>query len=500
MGLVTKSIIAYDEPTLEFRYGQKVEDPHDGLTLFGPYDADLPSKPNITYIVIGEKSGITAFENWSNVMNLPWLNAPQENYSLWPPFPGFHAAFNCPWPSKPVNTYPIQDLNISALTNYKDSYQLVSYLVELYLKGLEKAALGDEQIGVAICVVPDEIWNKFRSESAKKEGAYISKSVISNRQAGQLSFLDDYDPELYKYSLDFRRQLKARGMKYRIPLQVIRESTLILSDQREKGKRGLTPISDRMWNLSTTIYYKCGGKPWRLSTAREGVCYIGIAFRRTSNIISSQTACCAAQMFLNTGDGIVFQGEYGPWFSEKKDFHLTYDAAHNLLKGVIATYEKLEGKPLKEIFLHSRSDISKEEFDGYQSACPPEAKLIGIRVRQDSFRAPQLFRKGKMPIVRGSFWEIDDFSGYLWSSGYKQRFGTYDGWEVPVPLRIDIQHGYSLASSVAQDILGLTKLNYNGCKIGSSQPVTIGFSDKVGEILVSNPNVSEIRPNFKFYI
>jgi len=42
------------------------------------------------------------------------------------------------------------------------------------------------------------------------------------------------------------------------------------------------------------------------------------------------------------------------------------------------------------------------------------------------------------------------------------------------------------SKQVARDILGLTKLNYNACKLGESRPVTVGFSDAVGEILISN--------------
>ena len=67
---------------------------------------------------------------------------------------------------------------------------------------------------------------------------------------------------------------------------------------------------------------------------------------------------------------------------------------------------------------------------------------------------------------------------------YAPRLGTYDGWETPVPLRIDIQHGEASIEQVARDILGLTKLNYNACKLGESRPVTVGFSDAVGEILI----------------
>jgi hypothetical protein len=44
------------------------------------------------------------------------------------------------------------------------------------------------------------------------------------------------------------------------------------------------------------------------------------------------------------------------------------------------------------------------------------------------------------------------------------------------------------------------KLNFNECKYGDANPVTIGFSDAVGEILESNPKLKDPIPKFKFYI
>lgn len=95
---------------------------------------------------------------------------------------------------------------------------------------------------------------------------------------------------------------------------------------------------------------------------------------------------------------------------------------------------------------------------------------------------------------------MNDKGGYLYCSGFKPRIATYDGWETPVPLNIQVQYGDASIDVVAKDILSLTKLNYNACKLGEGQPVTVKFSDAVGEILISNPTVTDHRPNFKFYI
>ena len=102
--------------------------------------------------------------------------------------------------------------------------------------------------------------------------------------------------------------------------------------------------------------------------------------------------------------------------------------------------------------------------------------------------------------MRGTLWTVTPRSAYLWGSGFVPALGEYAGGEVPLPLRIDILRGEADIQTVAQDILGLTKLNYNACKIGTSQPVTVGFSDAVGEILVANPTAPGAQPQFRYYI
>lgn len=500
---MNSSLLLFREPDLEFRYNQRIKDPRDGLTLFGPYDADHASHPkSLPYIVLGTGQGITDFSVWSSLMNAPAIAAPGDNYRLWPPFPGFEAAFHAAWPTRPVWTYEIDSDNLSDASRQREAHERVFSVVEHYLEGLRRTEKLDEKIAVAICVVPDEVWLNCRPESVvvNPVGKYVPKKVVRARQSGQLDMFEEYNADQYQLSTDFRRQLKARAMEFGIPLQIIRQSTLRPTNDNPRGQRSLTPLSDRMWNISTTLYYKSGGKPWRLVTARDGVCYIGIAFRRADVTGQGRTACCAAQMFLTTGDGIVFLGDYGPWYSpHSKQFHLTKMAARNLLEGTLKTYEEMEGKKLTEIFLHSRSGMSLEEFEGYKEACPSGVQIVGVRARIDRSN-PRLYRLGQMPVARGTFWRVNDRTGYLWGTGFKARAATYTGWEVPVPLRIDIQHGDAPIERVAQDIYGLTKLNYNACRLGDAEPVTVGFSDAVGEILISNPTVTHRRHSFKHYI
>jgi hypothetical protein len=490
------------EPELEFRYHQRTQDPHAGLALFGPYSADVGSHPkSIVYGVIGAPEGVELFLQWSRLMQnaiieplepkrkMGRMVKPDDRklYLLWPPFPGFEGAFASQWPAPGGWRHELDRNHLVDLASQKNPNTRAYDVVGVYCEALGRAKKRDESFHVMICVIPDEVYENCRPWSKLKRG--IRSKVIEKIP----------NPEALTLSVDFRRQLKARAMEFGVPLQIVRESTLRIGPPAQGNYRGLTPASDRAWNMGSTLLYKAGAKPWRLSTARKGVCYIGLAFRRMGGA-DARTACCAAQMFLDTGDGIVFKGEFGPWYSPQDDqCHLDRSNAKNLLAGALETYREQGGEELTEIFLHSRSTINHDEFEGYRDACPPNVRLVGVRVRTD-FNGVKMFRPGAWPIIRGTFWKLNERTGYLWASGFKPSLLTYDGWEVPTPLRIDIEHGDADIEQVARDIFGLTKLNYNTCKLGDSLPVTVGFSDAVGEILIANPGVKAMSPSFKFYI
>jgi hypothetical protein len=494
-------IMVLDEPTLQFAGKQDAQDPHDGLSLFGPFSLDDPSHPlSPSYLVIGPQDCIDRFKLWAKAMNQPAMEEDLQKQRLWPPYPGFEAAFGSRWNETPAQTVAIDRAKLIDASRKKDSHERCFAVVEMFMEGFRRLRKLDFFVSIIICVIPDEVWSNCRTESrvAEPTDEGLTKAQKKDRLAGQLDLFEKFNPDQYKFSSDFRRQLKARTMKYGVPLQILRSSTLKLSSKTVFGERGLTPLSDRMWNIGTAIYYKAGGKPWRLNSAREGVCYVGIAFRLIDK--KKNSACCAAQMFLDSGDGIVFMGDDQPLYSpDKKQFHLSRKAAKKLLTGILETYKEFDGRPLTEIFIHCRSQINKEQWDGYRDACPEGAKLVGIRVRPDRF-GPRLYRIGSMPVLRGTFWKMNERMCYLYCSGFKPRIATYDGWETPVPLNIQVQYGDAPIEVVAKDILSLTKLNYNACKLGEGQPVTVKFSDAVGEILISNPTVTDHRPNFKFYI
>jgi len=458
--------------------------------------------------MIGTESGIAAAMAFVDRLRGPVIPDTSEELSnrIWPPFPGFEAVFDCELPSDPVWTAVVDENELDRLSRIGDAHDRAYAVVDQYLDPLGNLKERDERVDVVFCVVPEQVYRNCRPLSRvsrdQRSSALLSPRERKLLALGQRDLLDTNALTRREFSVDFRRQLKARTMSLEFPIQILRETTLRLSDSnRNPRERGLTPMADRAWNICSALYYKAGGKPWRLARARKGVCYVGLAFRQASADRRPGTAVCAAQMFLEDGDGVVFKGEFGPWYSEARgDYHLSADAASHLLSGVLDTYSNLGGAELTEVFLHSRSRFDDEEWSGYAQACPENVKLVGVRVRPERTGGIKLFRPGTRPVMRGTLWRLSDTSGFFWGSGFVPSLGVYPGSEVPLPLQIHVQRGEAEFETVARDIFGLTKLNYNACKIGRSQPVTVGFSDAVGEILVANPAAAGAQPQFRYYI
>jgi len=205
-------------------------------------------------------------------------------------------------------------------------------------------------------------------------------------------------------------------------------------------------------------------------------------------------------MFLDSGDGLVFRGAVGPWRSEKtKQYHLSKEKAKELIGMVVTAYAEKHGHPPKELFVHAQNAFSDEEWAGFSEAVSPDTRIVGVRIKDTN--GLKLYRPGEHPMLRGTAYLQSSRAGFLWTRGYIPYLSTYPGRETPNPLRIDVVRGDADLRIVMEDVLNLTKLNFNACIYGDGRPVTLRFADAVGEILTAGP-VQQSQPPlpFKHYI
>ena len=501
------SLTHLEEPALEFGHGQSLEDPRDGLTLFGPLDEGKPY--GIRAGVVGTPDGVKRFGRWVASLSGPILES--EGGLVRPDFPGFEAAFGVPWSATPSVVREISGHELSEVLRISDGNIRVFRAVSMYADKIAEVSK-DEDVGVDIwfVVIPDEVYEYGRPESRVDPSVRVvpenrlSRSYVRQMQTTFPLFEEDIAlAEPYHYEVHFRNQIKARFLRSPVPIQVVRESTVARNDfldVRGNPRRQLDAESAVAWNLSCSTFYKVGGRPWKLAAVRRGVCYLGLAFKVHNAVVGgSGNACCAAQMFLDSGDGVVFKGAVGPWYnSVRGDFHLSRVAARELMEMAVSSYEGRIGSPPEQVFVHGKIRFDDEEWEGFVQGAGSASEAVGVYMRNS--HDLKLFRQGQYPVMRGLAYLQDDRRGYLWTKGFIPRLGTYPGWEVPWPLYVEVSRGQCDIEVVLRDVLALTKLNYNTCIYGDGIPVTLRFADAVGDVLTAGP-VGDVPPlAFRYYI
>jgi hypothetical protein len=207
-------------------------------------------------------------------------------------------------------------------------------------------------------------------------------------------------------------------------------------------------------------------------------------------------------MFLSEGDGVVFRGANGPWKTGDFEYHLKPDAAKNLIGMVLDTYKIKHGGPPKELFIHGKASFNDEEWRAFEKAAPPGTNVVGVRIKTTAGET-KLFRDGDYPVLRGTAMMLGDRDAYLWTTGYVPQLDTYIGPETPNPLFITAlrsKHNMPALKVILEDIMGLTKINYNSCNFNDGLPVTVRFADMVGNVLTMGSAKGIERQPFKFYV
>lgn len=504
-----------------FGDNQTTIDPRDGLILFGPYKKLLNS--NIRAGVIGTKKGIKLYKKFINILSQPLISAKwnyqsksKESDELQrPSFPGFESVFGVNWTPEPEIEIEVNSIDIHRiLKTVKNKKKRTSDLADLYIsKILDSKNKDDSSIDIWFVIVPKEIYIECRPMSKGRDISDATMQVLRERQEGQVGLFDDknYIEELQRIvnaSSDFHHLVKARLIQAELepPIQIFVEPKL---DFREILKN--TPYEDNIrahlaWTISSTVYYKLGKLPWKLAGMREGVCYLGLVFKKMNDKKGS-SVCSAAQMFLNDGDGAVFRGNIGPWESdETHEYHLDEISSFELLDMALQDYLDKCGIYPKELFVHGRVEFSEKEWNGFLKAIKNKdapTKIVGIVIKD---KAPmKLFREApnqlnKYGVLRGIGIIINEKEGYLNTRGFVPRLNTSLSTEIPNPLYIHISKGEIDIEIVMKDILALTKLNYNACIFGDGRPVTLSFSDNIGSILTATDNWKVETRQFKYYI
>ncbi|MCK1336623.1 hypothetical protein IVB38_11395 [Bradyrhizobium sp. 38] len=505
-------VLHFNEPLLEFNFKQTTPHPKDGLFLYGPHEKAKKTK-EVRVGVIGTPAGINYFRKWAALLKKgipvppPGKTEKQDRLHL-ANFPGLEEAFGISLNETEFVAYPLDLKVIDAATRILNLHEAVKKVVKLYADRTKKHRENDERaVDLWILVVPEIIFDRCKP-NARRAGLNLEFGDFEKRKKNRsdLPLLKEVltEEDVFDDAPDFHRQVKAEYLTLS-PTQIVRETTIAPDEFKNKAGYPLRRTQDAAtiaWNLATGLYYKSQPKPpWKLSGIRAGVCYIGLVYKTLPGNVADH-CCCAAQMFLSEGDGVVFRGANGPWKKGDYDYHLSATAATDLINKVVGTYKDLHGCDPQELFIHGQTYFNEEEWKAFETAAPATTNVVGVRIRTTSGET-KLFRDGDYPVLRGTAMLLDDKSAYLWTNGYIPQLDTYIGPETPNPLFITALRSKAkmpLLATILSDIMGLTKINYNSCNYNDGLPVTVRFAKMVGEVLTMGSAKGADRQPFKYYI
>lgn len=280
-------------------------------------------------------------------------------------------------------------------------------------------------------------------------------------------------------------------MQYALPTQLVWESTLTRS-------RDTQDPATMAWNFFTAVYYKAGNVPWKLDFDTTGTCFIGVTFYRESPDPHSATRTSLAQVFSESGEGLVLKGEPVTWDRERdRKPHLTAESASRITAQALDLYTKHFGQAPARVVVHKTSRYWPEELEGFRSALTSVKSHDLLTLDKRGIR---FLRLGKEPPIRGTIIQLARRNYLVYTRGYIPFLRAYPGMRIPNSLEVVEHVGDSSADKVCSEILALTKLNWNNCGFAGGSPITIAFSKQVGRILTELSTGIAPQTKYRFFM
>jgi hypothetical protein len=485
-------VLRLEEPELFFGGNKKCRDPQVGLLNFGPHGGAEIGKEQTVSIkasIIGTTRSINASNAFLQRLNnrIPAEVKSSKEYKGID-FPGL--GLNGPLRFDIlVDENCVLKIDRSFVRNLRRlgrKDRIIKAVAE-YCEKLDILTEAHPRPDIVLLPLDDELLTLCKEPHSKGD-----KIVYQHRDFG--------DPESAKAPMfDFHNHIKAQAAhpKRNFVTQLVQPETLVFSEERQNAAL-------IAWNFSVGIYYKATGIPWKLADIDENTCFIGISFYREIMKGNMAMRASIAQVYMRTGESQVITGRPFEWDQQRKGrfVQLSPSQMAQIIKDSVQIFEKQRGKLPERLVVHKSSRFSSEEIEGCIEGSEGIDELDVVHITEDvGFRAYHY--KHDFPVVRGTLITHTDKSeeAMLFTSGFVPQLATYPGSSAPRPLHLRCQRIDTSMETICSDILGLTKLDWNSSTFYTKLPVTIGVSEKVGNIL-AEMILADISPppSYRYYM
>jgi hypothetical protein len=474
----------FDEPELEFCHGRHI-DIRLGLTHLRALDRESKLAPSVVRLgIVGDLDCSDRFRKWVEKCRDGIAQKKTPLFTLFPAFPGFGEG-------KPLcdflvddqltRTIPSRDFRKFSVLSGR---RLVEQSVERFLVEAEDLFL-NTPCDVVVCLPPPDLLKPIDVGAAERSGPR------SNNKKSDVE------------SIVWHDFLKAKAMPLRGPVQMVRPATYggKIHRFRQNGtiSREIEDEASRAWNFFTALYYKAGGVPWRLTRSASDLdtCFVGVSYFRDPMDDSMQTS--VAQVFNERGEGVVVRGGQALVRKDDKTVHLDAVTAEQLLANALDLYKREHKNLPARVVCHKSSYFDEGEIQGFETTIDKLGvnQIDMLSVRRSSVR---LFRNKPNPPLRGTGAILDERTVLLYTQGSVDFYRAYPGLYIPRPLEIRLDSVEGQPDRVVEEVLALTKMNWNSTRFVNAEPITVAAARKVGDVLRYVSSREGIQARYSYYM
>lgn len=474
-----------EEPQIAFYQSALHIDIRAGLSTFGAFDKGSTSVPTpIRVGVIGTTATVDGVRDWLERCKNGVPSEEEKLKALRPSFPGMtQQVFGTSLELSDAFTRTITRHELTAALQESDP---LLHIVDVFMNHARDLA-SKSGLHVLVVAPPPEVFALGDSTFGTLEPPLDEVQQPVPEQA-----------EAPPSGLNFHDLFKAQAIDLQLPCQLLRPDTYGGPvSARVKGRR-IQDKATTAWNFHTALYYKAGGVPWRLArqSSRLTTCYVGVSFFKSAD--GDRLMTSVAQVFDERGEGLIVQGGSASYDKDDRNAHLSEDDAFALLANGLATYRREHKNVPARLVMHKTSVFNEAEKTGFRRAADAEKLevLDLVVVRRSGVR---LLRAGQSPMVRGTSLLFDNSSGIVYLKGTVPYFQVYPGAYIPRAIEFIREDGETSATELAQEIVALSKLNFNNTQFDSGDPITVRAARRVGDILKHVQSGKKVNARFRYF-
>ena len=281
----------------------------------------------------------------------------------------------------------------------------------------------------------------------------------------------------------------------------------------EKSVHTNSDMAKIMWGLSTAIYAKAIGKLWKPKLTRYNTAYIGLSYVQSIKNKEKISISCS-QLFDSEGNGmeLYLRPLKDPQIIQKNPYMRSGDACR-LMNNLKRIYdESVPLHKLNRIVIHKTTHFTKEEMEGITNGLAGVDNIELLQIQEFSAWRTIRFQNDTatpFPVQRGTVIPLDKDTFLIWTHGSVQHdelagknLNYYkNGRGIPAPLLVKRFMGKSSAQELVNEILMLTKMNWNsGDGLYKILPVTLDFAKALSRVAEQDLVVYDRPYDFRYFI